>query len=76
MRREFVVSVDMPDGVKVAEMAGYIGDAVATYKGCLDPDEAIYGLDGNSVKVRPVPKPKATPAAKKPKSKPRRRRAA
>lgn len=81
MQRKFTVTVEMPEGVKVAEMADYIEDAVATHKGCMDPDEAIFGLDGTSVKVRPVPKPKpaaaATPArsatpAKKSKPKPRR----
>lgn len=65
MKLQFVVTVEMPKGVTVAEMRGYIGDAVSVWCGGKDPESAIYKLDPDSVTVRPVPQPAKTPAKAK-----------
>jgi hypothetical protein len=57
-RREFVVRLDMPEGVTALEMEGYIEDAVACWKGRCGPDDPIYNLDGKSVRARLVPQPR------------------
>lgn len=53
---QFVVTVELPEGVTVAEMTGYIDRAVSCRKGGMDPDSPIYDLDGKTVRVRHVPK--------------------
>lgn len=58
--RKFVVSVEVPDGMTADEMAGYIEEAVRAWSGGKDPEDPIYGLNRNSVKVmkqRQVKKP-------------------
>ena len=51
MRRAFKVTLDMPRGVKVGEMTDYILDAVQTWKGQLHPDDPLFDLDYEAVKV-------------------------
>lgn len=58
MRRKFTVSLEMPEGMTLADMAAYIEDAVASYRGCKDPEEPVYGLDPDSVRVVAVPVPR------------------
>ena len=50
-RFAFIVEVDNP-GVTEAEMRAYVEDAVSTMKGCYDPQENIFQIDGDSVTVR------------------------
>lgn len=58
-RRQFLVTLDVPKGVKVGEMAAYIRDAVGTMAKSEDPGGALFALDADGVKVRSVPVPKA-----------------
>lgn len=58
MKRQFVVTVEMPPGVTVAGMADYISEAVAVWAGGKDPESAIFQLNGGAVRVKPVPVPK------------------
>ncbi len=55
MRREFIVSLKMPEGVSVREMTGYIESAVSIWKGSMSPEDAIFFLEGDSVRVRCAP---------------------
>lgn len=55
MKRKFIVTLDMPQNVTVREMSLYIEEAVATWHGQEDPETPIFDLDGDSVKVKPVP---------------------
>lgn len=58
MKRSFLVKLDVPEGCTLPEMAGYIENAVATWKGQLHPDEPLFDLDGDSVKVKSIPIPR------------------
>ena len=55
MRRMFMVQVEMPEGATVEDMRAYIWDAVATWKGQLHPDEPIFDLDSDKVRVLSIP---------------------
>lgn len=48
---EFGVTVEMPDGVTSRMMVEYIEDAVATLRGSFSPDDPLFDLDPDSVKV-------------------------
>lgn len=56
MRREFVVSLEMPWGVTVPEMEQYIEVAVGTWHGGMDPDAPIFDLDGDTVRCHRIAK--------------------
>jgi hypothetical protein len=56
MKRQFVVTLDMPKGVTADEMATYIEESVAVWKGHMDPDEPLFDLDGDSVRAKAVPR--------------------
>jgi hypothetical protein len=56
----FTVSFLLPEDATVAEAREYVADAVSTMKGCYrppcalgpdDPGDAMFCLDGDSVKV-------------------------
>ena len=51
MRKLFRVSVELPTGVTAAQMRVYIYDAVASMKGSYHPEDPIFNLDSDSVKV-------------------------
>ena len=51
MKRAFQVTLEMPRGVKVGEMSDYILDAVQTWKGQLHPDDPLFDLDYETVRV-------------------------
>jgi len=60
MTVRFMVELDQPEGTTVEEVAAYIGDAVATWKGSLrppggecpsDPGDPMFHLDADSVVV-------------------------
>lgn len=59
-RKLFAVGIDIPKGVTLTEMRDYIRDAVASWKGQLEPPRAygdntprdpLFQLDGDSVTV-------------------------
>jgi hypothetical protein len=52
MKRQFIVTVEMPNGVTVKEMKEYILDAVATWKGQLDPECDLFWLNSDKVRVK------------------------
>ncbi len=52
LQYHYVVAVERPDGVTHAQMADYIEDAVRTFKGGLSPDDPLFDLDKDSVKVK------------------------
>jgi hypothetical protein len=51
-RSRYVVELFRPDGVTSAEMRAYIEDAVASMKGSYHPEDPIFELDGDTVKVK------------------------
>lgn len=62
-RVEFKVSLVLPPEATVANTRDYIEDAVASFKGILRPPWAeggdpLFELDGNTVKVTAIRKPK------------------
>lgn len=55
-RRQFIVAVDIPNGVTVAEVAQLIEDAVACWPKSMNPDDPIFDLDGKTIRVKAIPK--------------------
>lgn len=52
-KMRFTVTLDAPEGITREEVAWYIQEAVATWKGCKDPyNDPIFDLEGDSVVVR------------------------
>lgn len=58
MNRVFIVQVEMPRDVTVSEMRDYIEEAVSTWKGSLHPDEPLFDLKREMVKVVALPAPR------------------
>lgn len=54
MNRSFIISLDMPKGVTVPEMQQYIDSAVRVWKGQLPPEEPMFNLDRDSIRVTVV----------------------
>lgn len=50
-KEKYIVSLVRPDGVTRGEMTSYILDAVATMKGCYDPDDLICDLNPDTIDV-------------------------
>ena len=50
-KKDFIVSVDIPKGVTIAEMQQYIEDTVGGWSGGLDPREPIFELTMEDVTV-------------------------
>lgn len=50
-KRKFTVEVEIPEGCTVTEMKEYIRLAVRCWAGGMDPEDPIYDLDKDSVKV-------------------------
>jgi hypothetical protein len=48
---EFVVRLEMPEDVGIGEMQEYIDEAVGAWKGQLHPDNPLFDLDRDTVKV-------------------------
>jgi hypothetical protein len=60
MRRQFLVTLDVPDHATIGECSAYVLDAVASWRGqCRppgsyddnDPGDPMFGLDPDSVHV-------------------------
>jgi hypothetical protein len=49
--REFLVSVNVPDGVGVREMRAYLREAVVTWAKGGDPENPLFDLRDRDVKV-------------------------
>lgn len=62
MKRTFSVTLEVPIGSTVKDLTAYIRDAVACWKGQFSPDDPLFDLDPDKVKVKAVPVPK--PAAR------------
>jgi hypothetical protein len=58
MKRKFVVTVEMPPWATVRDMTNYIRDAVQTCRGGLDPEDPVFDLDPEKVKVKSIPEVK------------------
>jgi hypothetical protein len=56
MKRQFIVTLNMPPDAAVSEAVDYIDEAVACWRGGLDPDDPMYQLDNSTVKVRALPR--------------------
>lgn len=54
------VTLVRPEGVSVQMMKEYITDAVASMKGSYNPDDDIFHLDRDTVRVTKPRKPRAT----------------
>lgn len=54
MKRNFIVTLEIPEGCTVEDVCEYIEESIRVHKGGKDP---IFDLDGKSVKVRPASKP-------------------
>lgn len=54
MKKHFLVTVEIPNGVSVRDMQNYIRDAIQMWKGQEHPDDPIFNLDWDTVKVRPI----------------------
>ena len=59
-KTHFLVALDLPPRVSAREMAEYIATEVKCGTGRMLPEEPLWGLDRESVKVQPVRVP-ATP---------------
>jgi len=64
-RRQFLVTLDVPPGTTVEDVRQYIDEAVSVWRGSLypgyingddDPPHPLFDLDGESVKVKAIPK--------------------
>ncbi len=57
-KKSYRVSLEVPDGVNDWDMRQYIEESVATMKGCLCPEDPMFHLKGESVKVFNINKSK------------------
>ena len=51
MKKQFVVTLEMPECVSIKEMKEYINEAVAVWCKSYNPNEPLFDLNGNKVKV-------------------------
>lgn len=58
VKRQFLVTLEMPENVTLNKMAVYIEEAVASWKGKLISSDPMSEFKGSSVKVKSVPLPK------------------
>ena len=59
MEREFNVSLIVPEGATLAMVTSYIEEAIGAWRGSLNPEDPMFYLDGELVKVTHVPKRKS-----------------
>lgn len=57
-RRQFLVALDVPPGVTARAVREMIADVVSYGAQTGDPDDPIFDLDGDSVRVSIVPRTK------------------
>jgi hypothetical protein len=58
VKRQFLVTIDMPPDADVTEATEYIEEAVMCWRGGMDPQEPMADLDARSVLVKPLPRTK------------------
>jgi len=51
----YTVSVVLPEGVSASMMKEYIQTAVASWRGGMNPEDPLFGLDGRLISVRNWP---------------------
>lgn len=51
MKVKFTVSFELPLGATKKAAQAYVKDAVASYKGCYDPEDPIFDIDNNTLRV-------------------------
>lgn len=51
MIEKYIVILDRPEGVSIREMKAYLEEAISIWCKSFDPDEPIFDLDSNKVKV-------------------------
>jgi hypothetical protein len=51
-KRSFIVTLEVPSGVTIGAMCGYIEDEVKAGIGHYPPEDPIFNLDRSSVRVR------------------------
>ena len=51
-KMRMVVTADVPNGVSREDFAAYVSDAVAIWKGSLNPDCDLFDLGGDSVTIK------------------------
>lgn len=56
MKKSFRVTLNVPEGATVTDIKNHIRDAVSTVGG-LHPDDPLFGLDRESVKVVSIENP-------------------
>lgn len=54
MRSQFQVSMEVPAGCTEADMQEYIEDSVKTCKGLFMPEDPIFNLNRDSIRVAPL----------------------
>lgn len=54
MRSQFQVSLEVPAGCSDKDVQGYIEDSVKTCNGLFSPEDPMFHLDRDSVKVAPL----------------------
>lgn len=54
MKKQYVVTVDIPCQISVREMEWYIRDAVRAWKGGGDPDSVLFNMDSDAFTVKPI----------------------
>lgn len=59
VRELYVVQLVRPDGVGRKEMAGYIEEAVSSWKGQYHPDNPLFDIDEDAVKVKTLTRKRA-----------------
>ena len=56
---DFMVSLIVPIGVTTSEMSKYIYDEVCSGNGCRSPEDPLFYLDRNAVKITVLKRPRA-----------------
>lgn len=56
MRRQFIVGVEIPDGVSAKEMTSYIREAVTMWSKGTNPEDPIFEIGDRRVTVKIVKK--------------------
>lgn len=56
MKRKFVVKLDIPEDVTLWEMEAYIAVAVRSWRGSLHPEDPLFDLNPETVRVKRISK--------------------
>jgi len=53
--KKYIVTIELPDTMGIADMARYIREAVKSDRGNYYPDDPRYDVDESTVTVMPIP---------------------